>query len=39
MMHLPKANVVGEEAIKRFAQFKNAVLNQVRRRGGVEHHE
>jgi hypothetical protein len=39
MVHLPKSNLVSEVAVQRFAQFKNAVLHQVRRRGGVEHHE
>lgn len=39
MVHLQKTNVIDDEAIQRFAQFKNDVLRQVRLQGGVAHHE
>jgi hypothetical protein len=39
VVHLQKSNVVNDEAIRRFGQYKNAILRQVRRMGGIEHHE
>lgn len=39
MVHLRKANVVNDEAVQRFARYKNDVLKQVRGRGGIDHHE
>ena len=39
IVHFPKANVVSDEAIRRFAQYKNEVLRQVQGMGSVYHHE
>jgi hypothetical protein len=39
MVHLQKANLVTDEAIRRFARYKNDILRQLRRRGGIDHHE
>jgi len=35
-IHLPKTNILDQEAIKKFAQYRNDILNQLK--GVIRHH-
>ncbi|MCE2719138.1 MAG: DUF4365 domain-containing protein [Anabaena sp. 49628_E55] len=35
-VHLPKTNILDQEAIKKFAEYRNCILNQLQ--GVIRHH-
>jgi hypothetical protein len=39
IVHFQAANVVSDDAIRRFAQYKNDVLRQLKGMGGLHHDE